>query len=112
MSGDYIPGKGDIVRLETGSEETGGTEKQKRSMLVISPKAYNEKTGFALLCPVKNKTRNYPFEVVIPEDSNIKGIILADQVKSLNWKNRNAEFQCKLQEEKFSEVISKLSTLI
>jgi mRNA interferase MazF len=112
MSIDYIPGKGDIVRLEIGSEEPGETEKQKRSMLVISPKAYNEKTGLALFCPVKNKTRNYPFEVVIPEDSKAKGIILTDQVKSLNWKNRNAEFLCKLQEEKFNDVISKLSTLI
>jgi mRNA interferase MazF len=112
MSSEYIPGKGDIVRLQIGFEEPGEQEKQKRSMLVISPKAYNEKTGFALFCPVKNKTRNYPFEVVIPEDSKVKGIILADQVKSLNWEKRNAEFICKLQEEKLTEVISKLSTLI
>ena len=109
---DYIPCRGDIVTLVVAPEESGQPEKQKRNMLVISPKAYNEKTGSALFCPIKNKTRNYPFEVVIPEDSKVKGIILADQVKSLNWKMRNAEFVCKLQDEKFSEVISKLNTLI
>jgi mRNA interferase MazF len=112
MSIEYVPGRGDIIRLDIGLDETEQQEKQKRNMLVISPKAYNEKTGFALFCPVKNKTKNYPFEVMIPEDSKIKGIILADQVKSLNWKNRNSEFICRLQEEKLNEVISKLSTLI
>ncbi|MCX6163977.1 MAG: type II toxin-antitoxin system PemK/MazF family toxin, partial [Ignavibacteriae bacterium] len=73
---------------------------------------YNGKTGFAIICPIKGKVKDYPFEVVIPEDSKIKGVILADQIKSLNWKIRNAEFICKLTDGKFSEVISKLLTLL
>ena len=109
---DYVPCRGDLVTLDVAPEESGQSEKQKRNMLVISPKAYNEKTGLAIFCPVKNKTKNYPFEVIIPEDSKVKGIILVDQVKSLNWKLRNAEFICKLKDEKFGEVISKLSTII
>lgn len=112
MSAEYIPSRGDIVKLDIGTEETGQAEKPKRNMLVISPKSYNEKTGLALFCPVKNKSKGYPFEVVIPEDSKVKGIILSDQVKSLNWKSRNAEFICKLQDEKISDVIARLSTLI
>lgn len=112
MSAEYIPSRGDIVKLDIGTEDAGQAEKQKRNMLVVSQKAYNEKTGFALFCPVKNKSKGYPFEVAIPEDSKVKGIILADQVKSLNWKTRNAEFICKLQNEKMSDVIARLSTLI
>jgi len=112
MSTEYTPARGDIVKLDVAPDESGLPEKQKRNMLVISPKAYNEKTGLALFCPVKNKAKGYPFEVEIPEDSKVKGIILSDQLKSLNWKNRNAEFVCKLQDEKIADVISRLSTLI
>ncbi|MBI5402856.1 MAG: type II toxin-antitoxin system PemK/MazF family toxin [Ignavibacteriae bacterium] len=111
MSTDYIPSRGDIVRLDTGTENPLQQDRLKRNMLVVSPKAYNEKTGFALFCPVKNKSKGYPFEVTIPEDSKAKGFILSDQVKSLNWKNRNTEFICRLQEEKLNDVIAKLRTL-
>lgn len=112
MSTIYIPSRGDLVRLDAGPENSEQQEKQKRIMLVVSPKAYNEKTGLALFCPVKNKSKGYPFEVTIPEDSKVSGIIVADQAKSLNWKNRNAEFLCRLQDEKITEVLSKLSTLL
>jgi len=111
MNSDYIPCKGDIVKLDSASGEDGLLERPRRNMLVLSPKSYNEKTGLALFCPIKNKTKGYPFEVIIPEDSKVKGVILADQVKSLSWKNRNAEFICKLQDEKFGEVTARLSTL-
>jgi mRNA interferase MazF len=112
MSTEFIPSRGDIVRLDAGTENAEQQEKQKRNMLVVSLKSYNEKTGLALFCPVKNKSKGYPFEVAIPEDSKVTGIIVADQVKSLNWKNRNAEFVCRLQDEKITEVLSKLNTLL
>jgi mRNA interferase MazF len=112
MSSNYIPDRGDIIKLDIELSEPGKTQSEKRNALVISPKIYNEKTGLALFCPIKNKSKGYPFEVLIPEDSKIKGIILSDQLKSLNWKARNAEYICKLSTEKFSEVISKLRTLI
>jgi mRNA interferase MazF len=111
VSANYTPGKGDIVRLNLDtSDSTGQTET--RLALVISPVEYNRKTGMGLFCPVKTKVKNYPFEVIIPDDLKAKGIILSDQVKSLNWKIRNAEFVCTLPGEIFSEVISKLSSLI
>jgi mRNA interferase MazF len=109
MSSNYIPERGDIVRLDL--ENIDGQPERKQA-LVISPVEYNKKTGLALFCPVKLKVKGYPFEVEIPEDLKAKGIILADQVKSLNWKIRNAELICKLPEDKISDVISKLSTLI
>lgn len=111
MNPDYIPCKGDIVKLDSASEENGLSGRPKKNLLVLTPKSYNEKTGLALFCPVKNKSKGYPFEVIIPEDSKIKGVILADQVKSLNWNIRNAEFVCKLKDEKFAEVVARLSSL-
>jgi mRNA interferase MazF len=109
MSLNYIPGKGDIVWLDL--ENVDGQPDRKQA-LVISPVEYNKKTGLALFCPVKLKVKGYPFEVEIPEDLKAKGVVLADQLKSLNWKIRNAEFVCKLSGVKFSEVISKINTLI
>jgi mRNA interferase MazF len=112
MSSNYIPKRGDIVWLIYDAGDSNPEQSERKQALVISPTEYNKKTGLALFCPVKAKIKGYPFEVVIPDDLKTKGIILADQVKSLNWKIRDAEYICTLPDEKFSEVISKLSTLI
>lgn len=75
-------------------------------------KAYNEKVGLALLCPITSQIKGYPFEVVIPEGLEVKGAILSDQVKSMDWKARRAEFSCKLPPDKLNEVVRKLGSLI
>ena len=64
--------------------------------LVLSPAAYNGKVGLAILCPITSQVKGYPFEVLIPDGLEIGGAILSDQVKSLDWKARKAEFGCKL----------------
>jgi len=112
MSSNYIPKRGDIVWLANVTGDSNPEQEERKQALVISPVEYNRKTDLALFCPIKAKVKGYPFEVVIPDDLKTKGIILADQVKSLNWKIRNAEYICTLPDEKFSEVISKLGTLI
>jgi mRNA interferase MazF len=68
--------------------------------------------GLAILCPITSQVKGYPFEVIIPEGLEISGAILSDQVKSLDWKARKAEFGCKLPSTTFKEVVQKLSTLI
>ena len=107
----YIPDSGDIVWImfnpQAGHEQAGH-----RPALVLSPKAYNGKVGLAILCPITSQVKGYPFEVKIPEGLEIGGAILSDQVKSLDWKARQAKFICKLPSENFNEVIKKLSTLI
>jgi len=107
----YIPDSGDIVGVmfnpQAGHEQAGH-----RPALVLSPKTYNGKVGLALLCPITSQVKGYPFEVLLPEDLEIKGVILSDQVKSLDWKARKAQFICKLPSDEFSEVINKLNTLI
>jgi mRNA interferase MazF len=108
---DYVPHAGDAVWItlnpQAGHEQTG-----RRPAVVISPNNYNEKTGLAIFCPITSQIKGYPFEVHIPEGLPIKGAILTDQVKSLDWRKRKAEFICSLPHETLAEVLVKLETLI
>ena len=107
----YTPNSGDIVWI-TFNPQAGHEQAGRRPALVLSPMAYNGKVGLAILCPITSQVKGYPFEVLIPEDLKISGAILSDQVKSLDWKAREAEFVCKLPTASFNEVVQKLSTLI
>lgn len=80
--------------------------------MVLSPLAYNEKVGLAIFCPVTSQEKGYPFEVRIPEGLAVAGVILADQVKSLDWRLREAERICGLGRRTMAEVLAKLSTLL
>lgn len=79
---------------------------------MLSPMAYNDRVGLAILCPITSQIKGYPFEVLIPEGLPARGVILADQVKSLDWRARRAEFVCTLSSETVAEVLGKLSTLL
>ena len=105
----YTPERGDIVWLnfDPGS---GYEQRGKRPAVVVSPKEYNEKTGLGLFCPITSKIKNYPFEVKV-ENTKITGVVLADQIKSLDWKTRNIEFIAKESPENISEIINKISVL-
>jgi len=107
----YIPNRGDVVWImfnpQAGHEQAG-----RRPALVLSPVSYNSKVGLALLCPITNQIKGYPFEVLIPDGLKISGAILSDQVKSLDWKARQAEFVCKLSAVTMNEVLQKLNTLL
>jgi mRNA interferase MazF len=107
----YIPDRGDIIWI-TLNPQAGHEQAGRRPALVISPDAYNRKVGLAIMCPITSQIKGYPFEVKIPDELNISGVILSDQIKNLDWKARNAEFICKLPEEVTREVLKKLNTLI
>lgn len=107
----YIPNRGDIVWI-TFNPQTGHEQAGRRPALVLSPGAYNGKVGLAILCPITSQVKSYPFEVIIPDGLKIGGAILSDQVKSLDWKARQAEFVCKLPAAALDEVLQKLGALI
>ncbi len=111
MSNSYVPDRGDLVWLQF-NPQSGHEQAGKRPALVISPAAYNGKVGLSLLCPVTSKIKGYPFEVIIPQDLPIEGVILSDQIKSLDWQARLATFICKLPAETLAEVVSKMELLI
>lgn len=83
-----------------------------RHALVVSPSSYNEKVGLALLCPITSHKKGYPFEVELSSKGNVRGVILSDQIKSLDWKIRNAKFEEKVSRGVITEVIEKFSVLI
>ncbi len=107
---EYIPNRGDYVWLNF-TPQSGYEQMGKRPAIVISPKEYNEKVGLAIFCPITSKEKGYPFEVKV-NLKKIKGVILSDQIKSLDWKSRKIEFIAKSTKEELEEVIDKLSLLI
>ena len=107
----YIPRCGDVVWI-TLNPQAGHEQAGRRPAVVLSPQNYNSKIGLALLCPITNQIKGYPFEVLIPAGLPVAGAILSDQVKSLDWCARNAELICTLPSEIISEVLQKLDTLL
>ena len=107
----YCPHRGDLVWLsfdpQAGHEQAG-----RRPALVLSPESYNRKVGLALFCPITTQKKGYPFEVAIPEGLEISGVILSDQVKSLDWKERDTCFGCRLPSEALQEAVAKLRPLL
>ncbi len=89
MIKNWIPGKGDYIRADfdpqAGHEQAGS-----RPALVLSEKSYNQ-YGMVIVCPITNQAKGYPFEVAIPSGQRVTGVVLADQIKSMDWKSRNAK---------------------
>ena len=107
----YVPDRGDLICLDL-EPQSGHEQKGLRPALVLSPKSYNQKTSLAILCPITNKEKGYPFEVKLTQNVPVTGVILSDQIKSLDWKARNAKFICKLDVDVIDEVLGKIKALI
>src|SRR5579862_1338677 len=105
----YVPDAGDIVWLnfapQAGHEQAG-----RRPALVLSPAAYNYKTSLMICCPMTTQIKNYPFEVVIAGAP--LSVVLADQVKSVNWRIRKATQKARVSSDELAEVRAKILALI
>lgn len=107
----YVPNRGDLVWLEF-SPQTGHEQAGRRPAAVLSPKPYNSKVGLLLACPITTQIKGYPFEVPIPEGLPVSGVVLADQIKSLDWRGRRAEFICSLPKGAVDELLAKALALL
>ena len=106
----YVPDSGDVVWIDLNP--TRGREQAKvRPAMVVSPKAYNQKTDLAIMCPITSVQKGYPFEVVI-QDKKVAGVVLSDQVRSVDWKVRNVRFIAKAKPSVTQEVQTKLALLV
>ena len=107
----YVPRRGDVVWISL-NPQAGHEQAGRRPAVVLSPQSYNGKVGLAILCPITSQPKGYPFEVLLPAGLPVAGAILSDQVKSLDWRARNAELICSLPAGTISEALQKLATLL
>lgn len=107
----YVPARGDVVWASinptVGHEQSG-----RRPALVLSSQSYNRRVGLSLICPITRQSKGYPFEVNIPIGHNVVGVVLADQVRSIAWRERKAEYICSLPNETVSETIGMIDSVL
>ena len=111
MRSERVPERGDAVWIDfnpqTGSEQAG-----RRPALVLSPRSLQWKGRSRFVVPDHPPSQGYPFEVVIPPGLNVAGVVLSDQVKSLDWRARNAEVVASLPADSIDEVLEKIGLLL
>jgi mRNA interferase MazF len=107
----YVPDRGDVVWLnftpQAGKEQAG-----ERPALILSPKLYNEAVGLALVCPITTQIKEYPFEVPLPKNFAITGVVLGDHLKSIDWNVRNARYIASVPPSIMDTVFGKIRTLL
>ena len=111
MSNIYTPNRGDIVYLDFNPTK-GHEQRGYRPALIISPAARSEKSSLALFCPITSQRKGYPFEVLLPEDLQTQGVILVDQIRSLDLRVRQIKFLETVSPEIIAEVQAKMTPLI
>jgi len=107
----YVPKRGDLVWL-TFDPQAGHEQAGRRLAFVLSPETYNRKTSLFLACPVTARVKGYPFEVALPAGSPVSGVILADQIKSLDWRERKAQFAGRATGDVVEDVVALILPLI
>jgi mRNA interferase MazF len=102
---------GDLVWL-TFDPQAGHEQRGRRPALILSPRAYNAKARLAVACPITSQVKGYPFEVPLSSGSAIVGVVLADQVRNLDWQARKAVFEAKAPAEILTDVRERLRALL
>lgn len=108
---DYVPNRGDIVYLDLDPTK-GHEQKGRRPAFVLSPRAYNQRSSLALLMPITRQQKGYPFEVLLPTELRVQGVILVDQIRCLDWNARNVQFAESVPEVVIEAVQAKIQPLI
>ena len=108
---EYVPQRGDAIWIDF-TPQTGHEQAGRPSAVVLSPESYNGKTGLAILCPITNQVKGYPFEVAIPAGLGVTGVVLADQVKSFEWRARHAKLISALPVNLLAAVLERARTLL
>lgn len=103
----YIPDVGDVVWINC-DPSAGNEHKKRRPAVILSPRQYNKLTSLCICCPMTSKKKGYPFEVIIDDES----VVLSDQIKSLDWVSRKAEYKTKIDTNLLDEIKNKVSILL
>ena len=105
------PSRGDLVWISL-PHRAGHAQAGRRPALVLSPREYNARVGLALMCPITSRVKGYPFEVALPDDLEISGVVLADPIRILDWRARQAEVAATAPPEITAEALGKLNALL
>lgn len=107
----YVPERGDVAWIDL-NPQAGHEQAGHRPVVVLSPAPYNRKTNLFVCCPITNQKKGYPFEVPIDGNPTVTGVVLSDQVKSLDWKVRHAQKKGEVAEDVIQETVTKLGALL
>ena len=111
MPAGFVPDRGDVVWINL-NPQAGHEQAGRRPALVVSPAAYNQKAGLAIFCPITSQVKGYPFEIQFPAGAAVRGVVLSDQIKSLDWRARDVELIGKLPSALIDKVLAKVRRLI
>lgn len=107
----YVPKRGDFIWLQI-NPQSGHKPMGRRPALVLSHEAFNCRMGFVFVCPISNTKRQNPFYVVVPEGEAVTGVMMADQLRSLDYKARQAEYAGECSEMVLKDVLSRVKPII
>lgn len=111
VAAGYQPDRGELVWLnftpQTGHEQAG-----RRPALVLSPRAFNARTGMAFVCPVTSQVKGRPFEVALPPDSTVEGVVLVEQMRSVDWLDRKATFIGTAPDVVLADILARLDAVL
>jgi mRNA interferase MazF len=107
----YVPERADLVWI-TLDPQAGHEQAGRRPAVVLSPSGYNKAAGLALFCPITSQAKGYPFEILIPPEAPVQGVVLTDQVRSLDWRVRRATRIGELPAETFTQVLQRVHVLL
>jgi mRNA interferase MazF len=105
------PAAGDLIWLSF-SPQAGREKAGRRPALVLSPREYNDRVGLCVVCPVTNQAKGYAFEVALPDGLPVAGVVLADHIKSADWRERSGNRIASVPAEVLDEVRAKLKPLL
>jgi mRNA interferase MazF len=111
MPAGYVPARGDVVKMSF-SPQSGREQAGWRPALVVSPEPYNRASSLALFCPIMSRSTGYPFEVALATDGPVAGVVLVDQVRSLDWRARRARLVGRVTTMIVEEVLARLAPLV
>ena len=106
-----VPDISEVVILDL-DPQAGHEQQGRRPALVLSPKTFNQQTGFAWVCPITNEVKGYPFEVKVTGSRKTTGVVLADQLKSLDWSARKVRIVDQVNQDCLSQVQSLIHTIL
>ncbi len=107
----YVPKKGDFIAV-TFDPQSGHEQKGRRPALVVSNTLFNEQTGLAIVCPLTTTDRGYPFHVAVNESRDVTGFVMVEQVKSIDYRAREAKLIGKASDRLLDEVLSILDACL